>query len=294
MRLWIVPAALILALGGCAPPVARMRSQDVPSALPALTPPRVDPRALAEKLAAIQPQWPGNGHPASPAERHIDCRKVRCVALTYDDGPGPYTGRLLDVLAEYHARATFFVIGQMVAADGPLTLRRMVSEGHEIGNHTWSHTQLTALSDAGVKGELSRTQQIVHHVTGRWMSLMRPPYGATNQRVTAVARRKGLAQILWSLDTMDWRDRDSLVVIQRASRAARGSVVLMHDIHPTTVEAAPQVLARLTAAGYTFVTLSEMYGKALTPGREYFGDTELDRRTAGERRESIRLRNTGS
>lgn len=294
MRLWIVPVALILALGGCAPPIVRIRSQEAPSASPALTPPRVDPRALAAKLAAIQPQWPGNRYPTSPMERHINCKRVRCVALTYDDGPGQYTGHLLDILAEYHAKATFFVVGQMVAAEGPYNLRRMVREGHEIGNHTWSHAQLTALSDAGVQGELSRTQQIVHHATGRWMSIMRPPYGATNQRVSAVARRKGLAQILWSLDTMDWRDRDSLVVTQRAIRAARGSVVLMHDIHPTTVEAAPQVLERLTAAGYTFVTLSELYGKALTPGREYFGDTELDRRTASGGRKSIRLRNTGS
>ncbi|MBB4936963.1 peptidoglycan/xylan/chitin deacetylase (PgdA/CDA1 family) [Streptosporangium album] len=271
-----------------------MRSQDVPMAVPARTPPHVDPKALAAKLAAIQPQWPKSRYPVAPAERHIDCKRVKCVALTYDDGPGEYTGHLLDILAEYHAKATFFVVGQMVAADGPHNLRRMVSEGHEIGNHTWSHAQLTALSEAGIKGELSRTQQIVHYATGRWMTLMRPPYGATNQRVSAVARSKGLAQILWSLDTMDWRDRDSLVVTQRAIGAARGAVVLMHDIHPTTVQAAPKVLERLTAAGYTFVTLSEMYGKALTPGKEYFGDAELDHRVAGKGRASIRLRNTGS
>ncbi|MFJ2031879.1 polysaccharide deacetylase family protein [Streptosporangium sp. NPDC087985] len=273
-----------------------MRSEDAPVAaapVPPLRPPRVDPGALAAKLARIQPQWPKSRYPVAPAARGIDCRRVKCVALTYDDGPGQYTGKLLDILARYNARATFFVVGQMVAGDGPNNLRRMVTEGHEIGNHSWSHAQLTALSDAGIRGELGRTQQIVHYMTGRWMTVMRPPYGSTNQRVAAVARSKGLAQILWSLDTMDWRDRDSVVVTRRATGATPGSIVLMHDIHGTTVEAAPHVLERLTAAGYTFVTLSEMYGK-LTPGKEYFGETEPARQAAGNGRTSDRLKNKGS
>ncbi|MET8338859.1 polysaccharide deacetylase family protein [Streptosporangium canum] len=284
MRLWAVPLALLLGVGGCAAPVAHLRSEgaqvsvtpavpDAPAPSAARRSPPIDPAELAAKLAAIQPQWPRSRYPVAPAARHINCRRVKCVALTYDDGPGEYTGQLLDILARHHARATFFVIGQMVAADGPYTLRRMVSEGHEIGNHTWSHAQLTALSEAGIRGELGRTQGIVHHVTGRWMTLMRPPYGATGERVAAVARRKGLAQILWDVDTMDWRDRDSLVVAQRATTVTPGSVVLMHDIHSTTVEAAAQVLDLLALRGYTFVTLSELYGGPLVPGRVYAGET---------------------
>ncbi|ACZ90636.1 polysaccharide deacetylase family protein [Streptosporangium roseum] len=281
MRLCTVLLALLLGAGGCAAPAAHLRSEGVPvSVAPAAPeppaarrrPPPIDPEKLAEKLAAIQPQWPVDRYPLPPAARHIDCRRVKCVALTYDDGPGGYTGQLLDILARHHARATFFVIGQKVAEDGPHTLRRMVTEGHEIGNHTWSHTQLTALSDAGIKGELGRAQGIVHHVTGRWMTLMRPPYGATGRRVADEARRRGLAQILWDVDTLDWRDRDSLIVTQRAVAVTPGSVVLMHDIHSTTVEAATQVLDMLALQGYTFVTVSELYGKTLIPGKVYAGE----------------------
>ncbi|MER5426413.1 polysaccharide deacetylase family protein [Streptosporangium roseum] len=286
MRLCTVLLALLLGAGGCAAPAAHLRSEEVPvSVAPAASappearrrPPPIDPETLAEKLAAIQPQWPGDRYPLPPAARHIDCRRVKCVALTYDDGPGGYTGQLLDILARHHARATFFVIGQKVAEDGPHTLRRMVTEGHEIGNHTWSHTQLTALSDAGIKGELGRAQGIVHHVTGRWMTLMRPPYGATGRRVAAEARRRGLAQILWDVDTLDWRDRDSLIVTQRAVTVTPGSVVLMHDIHSTTVEAATQVLDMLALQGYTFVTVSELYGKTLIPGKVYAGEARSAR-----------------
>ncbi|MDP9865569.1 MULTISPECIES: polysaccharide deacetylase family protein [Streptosporangium] len=281
MRLWIVLIALMAGVGGCATPVAVVRPGSVPvaAAAPATPPPPVDPGALAAKLAAIQPQWPRSRYPVPPGKRHIDCGRIKCVALTYDDGPGEHTGQLLDILAGRGVRATFFVIGRMVAeGDGPHNLRRMVTEGHEIGNHTWSHAQLTALSEAGIRGELSRTQGVVHHVTGRWMTLMRPPYGATGKRVAAVARDRGLAQILWDVDTKDWRDRDSLIVTRRASTAPPGSVVLMHDIHPTTIEAAPHVLDQLAARGYTFVTVSELYGGKLAPGEEYGEDREPVRR----------------
>ncbi|MGV9778928.1 polysaccharide deacetylase family protein [Streptosporangium sp. NPDC003464] len=279
MRLWIVLIALMAGAGGCATPVAVVRPGSVPVAAPATPPPPVDPGALAAKLAAIQPQWPRSRYPVPPGKRHIDCGRIKCVALTYDDGPGEHTGQLLDILAGRGVRATFFVIGRMVAeGDGPYNLRRMVTEGHEVGNHTWSHAQLTALSEAGIRGELSRTQGVVHHVTGRWMTLMRPPYGATGKRVAAVARDRGLAQILWDVDTKDWRDRDSLIVTRRASAAPPGSVVLMHDIHPTTIEAAPHVLDQLAARGYTFVTVSELYGGKLAPGEEYGEDREPVRR----------------
>lgn len=220
----------------------------------------MDPDALARRLEAMQPGW-----------RHRpDCAHTNCVALTFDDGPGEYTGKLLDLLRARGVRATFFVLGQMVAADhGWRTLRRIASQGHEIGNHSWSHAQLTSLSEHGIRRELSDTERLVRTLTGIRMTMMRPPFGATGHRVAAEARRAGLAQILWSLDTLDWQDRNSALVTKRAARADPGDIVLMHDIHRTTVTAVPKLLDRLEKKGYTFVTVSELYGKALEPGREY-------------------------
>ncbi|MEU0517060.1 polysaccharide deacetylase family protein [Streptosporangium sp. NPDC006007] len=280
MRLWSVPAALLLLVaGGCASPVALTGSVVEPMAAPSPAPPAVpppatpspfDPEELASKLTGIQPQWPKNSFPAAPAVRKLDCRRIRCVALTFDDGPGPHTARLLDILARHQARATFFVIGQMVAEDRGENLRRMVSEGHELGNHSWDHPPLTQLSEARLKYQLRSTQKIVKRLSGVRMTLMRPPYGSTDGRVAAETRREGLAQILWNVDTLDWRDRESSIVTQRATQAGPGSIVLMHDIHGTTVDAVPAILDQFARRGYAFVTLSELYGRArLTPGRRY-------------------------
>ncbi|MFF5205802.1 polysaccharide deacetylase family protein [Streptosporangium sp. NPDC000396] len=205
-----------------------------------------------------------------PAPRDIDCKHVKCVALTFDDGPGAYTSTLLDMLAKRGARATFFVVGQMAARDSKNNLVRMVREGHEIGNHTWSHRQLTAISRSSMKAEIARTQKLIENRTGVRATIMRPPYGSTNRSVTAEARREGLAQILWSVDTKDWRDRDSGVVRRRGAAAKPGSIVLFHDIHRTTVRAVPALLKDLQRKGFTFVTLSELYGRrSLTPGSRY-------------------------
>lgn len=206
----------------------------------------------------------------SDQARRVDCTRVRCVALTFDDGPGKHTGRLLDILAERGARATFFVLGRLAAEDEFGLLRRMVAEGHELGNHSWDHSDLTRLSPQAIRDQLDQTQQIVRWRTGVDMRLMRPPYGATDDRVAEEARRQGLAQILWDADTFDWRHRDSSLVVRHAEEAEPGSVVLMHDIHESTVEAVPGVLDRLSEQGYEFVTVSELFGDhPLHPGASY-------------------------
>ncbi|MEV8636422.1 polysaccharide deacetylase family protein [Streptosporangium sp. NPDC051023] len=262
----------LLGVAGCDPPVAVL-SAEVESApvtpAPEETPP-FDPEKLAEKLTGIQPQWPDNSFPKPPRRRGIDCARIRCVALTFDDGPGELTGRLLDILAGHQARATFFVLGRMVAEDRGENLRRMVTEGHEVGNHTWNHLPLAQLSEKALRYELTSTQKIVRRLAGIKMTMMRPPYGATNKRVAAAAAREGLAQILWNVDTLDWRDRNTSLVTQRATQATPGSIVLMHDIHATTIDAVPAILDRFAQQGYAFVTLSELYGVGrLVPGRGY-------------------------
>ncbi|WP_157383336.1 polysaccharide deacetylase family protein [Nonomuraea coxensis] len=200
--------------------------------------------------------------------RTVDCRRVKCVALTFDDGPGPYTGELLRHLAAHQARATFFVVGQNVAAH-PSVLRRAAAAGHEIGNHTWSHQDLTKLSAGAVRAELARADRAVKAATGFVPALVRPPYGAFDNAVRTGIRRP---LVLWSVDTLDWLHRDSARVARVAIRSARpGGVILFHDIHPTTVRAVPRVLKALSRRGYTFVTVSELFGGP-PPRLVYTGD----------------------
>ncbi|RCG32413.1 polysaccharide deacetylase family protein [Sphaerisporangium album] len=233
----------------------------------------VDPALVALRVIAQQPGWPGARPVVAPHRRSIRCERVKCVALTFDDGPFDYTGKVLDTLAEYHAKATFFVVGQMVTPVTRSYLRRMVSEGHELGNHSWDHPSLPSLSREALSGQLERTQESVKAVTGVTMRLMRPPYGATDGKVEDVTRSTGLAQILWDVDTLDWRDKDSALIARRASEAKPGSIVLMHDIHRTTVEAVPRLLRELSDKGYTFVTVSELYGdRELAAGKRYAGE----------------------
>ncbi|MEW9533469.1 polysaccharide deacetylase family protein [Microbispora sp. NPDC049125] len=228
-----------------------------------------DAEILRMRLVAAQPAWPGPRLPAAPPARRIDCRQHRCVALTFDDGPGDNTGTVLDILAAHHARATFFLLGQMITGGTRDFVRRMVAEGHEVGNHSWDHAALAGLSSAALSRELDRTQDVVRRTTGVRMTLMRPPYGSTNKEVEAASRKEGLAQIMWAVDTLDWRDRNPALVAKRCGEAKPGDIVLMHDIHPTTVKALPHLLDELDRKGFTYVTVSELLGSPL-PGKQYF------------------------
>lgn len=202
----------------------------------------------------------------------VDCRERKCIALTFDDGPVGHTGRLLDTLAEHGVKATFFVIGRNVAAS-PGLVRRQVAEGHVVGNHSYTHANLGQASAAAVRAEIGRTQSAVEAAAGVRPELFRPPYGATGPAVTAVARGHRLPQILWSLDTRDWLDRDAGVIERRVIRGARaGQIVLLHDLQATTVQAVPAILRGLTAEGFSFVTVPELFAETpLKPGRRYTG-----------------------
>ncbi|MDL4817641.1 polysaccharide deacetylase family protein [Actinomadura opuntiae] len=213
------------------------------------------------RTAPAPPQRP-------PAQRRIDCDRLKCVALTFDDGPGPYTNGLLDVLKKDGVRATFFVLGQN-ARSFPAMVRREVMEGHEVGDHSWDHPQLTGLSAAAVKSQIQRTQDAITRASGGVKpTIMRPPYGATNRRV---GQTIGMPLILWSVDTEDWRylntARDTRVGIKEPKP---GGVILFHDIHKPSVKAIPAVIEGLKKRGFTFVTVSELFeGRQLKPGQTY-------------------------
>jgi peptidoglycan/xylan/chitin deacetylase (PgdA/CDA1 family) len=207
---------------------------------------------------------------STPITHTVDCRVKKCIAVTFDDGPGPYTDKLLRMLAAHHARATFFLIGANIRGR-EATVRRELATGNAIGDHTWTHPQLDTLSEKTVRSELARTLKEIHRATGGTTHLMRPPYGATDKRVGKVAREFGFAQILWDVDTNDWRDRNSKIVAHRAvSWAHRNDIILMHDIHPTTVNAVPKILTGLSRRGFTFVTVPELFApQPLKPGKVY-------------------------
>jgi peptidoglycan/xylan/chitin deacetylase (PgdA/CDA1 family) len=180
----------------------------------------------------------------------------RLVALTFDDGPGPHTNRLLDILAGERVKVTFFVLGSR-AQYYPDIVRRAASEGHQVASHTLSHKDLTKLSVEGVNYEIVATNEVLAGILGYGPTAMRPPYGAVNDVVRGAA---GVPIILWSVDPLDWKYRDSDVVYNNVVGAVGdGSVVLMHDIHATTVGAVQRIIETLRGQGYAFVTIDEMF-----------------------------------
>lgn len=200
----------------------------------------------------------------------VDCAVVACIALTFDDGPGPYTARLLDELATAGVHATFFLVGQNVASR-PGLVARMAAEGHEIGNHSWDHPQLTHLDAAGVASQLSRTDAAITAATGGTApTIVRPPYGDYDDAVLADLAARGKTAVTWDVDTRDWENRDAGTTTTKAlAGAVAGSIVLMHDIHPTSVDALPGLVDQLRQRGFTFVTVSQLLGAQLPPGAAY-------------------------
>lgn len=201
----------------------------------------------------------------------VDCARSKCVALTFDDGPGPYTGRLLDLLLKERARATFFVVGRSAAAQ-PEPLRRMRSEGHLVGNHSWIHRDLTKQPTSKIADSLRRTECAVAAAAGRAPTLVRPPYGAVSRDVRDVARDMGFPLVTWDVDAGDQAEgATSAKIAERVVREAHpGAIILMHDVHRETVDAVPDILKRLRGKGYSFVTVPELYGSApMQAGRLY-------------------------
>lgn len=197
----------------------------------------------------------------------VDC--ANCVAITYDDGPGAETNRLLDKLKAKNAHASFMVIAPS-AEQHPELLKRMKAEGHTIGNHTKNHRQLNTLSYEQVSQEIDAGNAAISKATGQGTRWVRPPYGATNATVDQATRDKGVSQALWDVDTVDWKDRNSDHVCSSAVQGAHaGSIVLMHDIHPTTVDAADCVIDGLRAKGLEPVSLDRLL-RTPVPGKRYY------------------------
>ncbi|MET7463576.1 polysaccharide deacetylase family protein [Nonomuraea sp. NPDC005501] len=216
---------------------------------------------LAAALVMSGAPAAGTGTSAGTGTKaRVDCAKVKCLALTFDDGPGKYTGTLLDVLEREHVKATFFLMGKHVEQI-PAVVRRTVAEGHAIGNHTYSHPSLPTLLDQEIIDEMRLTQDVVQNVTGRRLRMFRPPYGHTDARVLGLAGSQDLSQVLWTGTTLDWKLRDPAKIKAAVLRLAkRDGVILMHDTVPQTVRAMPAILKELKKQGYHLVTVPTLLG----------------------------------
>ena len=199
----------------------------------------------------------------------IDPNK-KMIALTFDDGPGPYTTTIVNCLKKYDARATFFVVGVQVGKY-PDALKAAYDSGCEIGNHSYSHPILTRLNYAGIRTELIKTDEKVKNITGQSTIIMRPPGGAVNSTVKMAV---GKPIIQWSIDTLDWKTRSKAQTVKTVmSQVEDGDIILMHDIHKPTMEAALELIPRLKKEGYQLVTVSELAeyrGYTLQNGNAYF------------------------
>lgn len=263
------PLVAILSLAAC----QSVHTQDAATTTAAvpITPPPLNqpPPSAATPAPLSQPVSlslsPGSTPAPAPApKQQISYSSVhgvgRTIAMTFDDGPSPkLTPMLLDILKQRGIHATFFVVGQN-AAEYPDILKRAVAEGHEIGNHSWSHPQLTHLSADGVDSQIQKTNAAIRAAIGHDPVLLRPPYGATSAALNKhFAQTYGLKVILWEVDPLDWKIRNSAHVEHEIlTQTVPGAIILSHDIHATTVAAMPETLDALIAKGYKFVTVSEL------------------------------------
>ncbi|SDH88148.1 polysaccharide deacetylase family protein [Nonomuraea jiangxiensis] len=221
---------------------------------------------IAASLALTSTMAPTTAAPAS-----VDCARVKCLALTFDDGPGEHTPTLLKLLKKEKVKATFFLVGKRVV-QRPALARQALAEGHAIGNHTYSHASLPTRLDNEILDELKVNQEVIEKATGYRPTMYRPPYGHTDQRVLTLANQVNLAEILWTGTTLDWSLKDAAKIKAAALKLAkRDGVILMHDTEPATVKAMPGIIKELKKQGYHLVTVPTLLrGKGPMAGTSYF------------------------
>jgi peptidoglycan/xylan/chitin deacetylase (PgdA/CDA1 family) len=238
-------------------------------ALQAVSGQNVPPAQPVEKSTATPaPVRAAIAAPTSPVQPQVTFNSVHVdgpyIALTFDDGPNKtLTPKLLDLLAAHHMKATFFVVGQN-AVDHPEILQRAVREGHEIGNHSWSHPNLGKMSDEAVRRELQKTDDAITAAIGKHPTLLRPPYGSiTAHQKRWIHDEFGYRIIIWDVDPLDWKRPGPSVVTSRILKETHaGSIVLSHDIHPPTIEAMPATFDQLERKGFKSVTVTELLAMA--------------------------------
>lgn len=203
------------------------------------------------------------------SEEEIEEINYKYIALTFDDGPGKYTSDLLDILEEYDASATFFVVGQRLNCYED-ELKDIVESGSEIGVHTYSHTSFTSLGVEGMLSEINKTRDILDEIGVEYTNLVRPPYGSLNDEIKNGAL---FPLILWNVDTRDWESKDAQKVCEEFLKGVtQGNIILLHDIHATTIEGVRLALSKV-GSEYKFVSVSKLADitqTALEEGKTYY------------------------
>ncbi len=211
-------------------------------------------------LALLLPLLPARAG-AERVVHHSADPETRKIALTFDDGPHPsYTYRILDILDRYGVKATFFMIGTNVEYY-PEVAKEVLRRGHEIGNHTYSHSRLTKMDGSTLTEELMKCEAVMEKTLGHRPTLFRPPEGVVSEAVRSCADCRGYTVVLWSVDTRDWETKETGAIVNHVMREVRpGAIVLMHDYtaHSKTPEALEIVLPKLLAQGYEPVTVSRL------------------------------------
>ena len=199
---------------------------------------------------------------AQSADEHIITRvqtTEKVVALTYDDGPEPYTLQLMEMIEKAGGRATFYVVGKTLEKE-PEIVRKASDAGHDIANHTYSHPHLPELSAGEIEQEILRTQDLIEKHTGKRPTSFRAPYLEYNDEVHAVLKRAGLPAINASKSVRDWHpDTTVELIIERSTKDVQpGDIILMHSWSEKTLTAMPEVIRILKEQGYRFVTITEL------------------------------------
>lgn len=209
------------------------------------------------------------GHVRRDGPGEVDCAEEKCIALTFDDGPSPYTDRLLQILKVNDARATFFEIGNKVAAN-PEGAKRVVEAGMELGSHTWEHPNMTTIPPERIAGQFAKASDAIEAATGQRPKLVRTAGGLINDQVLAEAGKQGLADINWDVIPFDWANDANTAATRYMlmTQIRPGAVVLFHDTYSSTVDLVYQFIPVLKANGYHLVTVSHMLGER-EPGTSY-------------------------
>ena len=224
--------------------------------------------AVLMTLSCVWQNTPAKVTQVDAAAAIPECQKY--IALTFDDGPRKgTTDRLLDGLRERGASATFFLVGEEAAAN-PELVKRMKAEGHQIGNHTWSHVRLEDAPQETIQQEIKKTEALLTEDLGSGEYWLRPPYGLISP---GTEKEIKTPMVKWSVDPRDWESRDTAKVVQAVLKDAKpNSIVLLHDIYPTSVDAALKIVDTLQKEGYCFVTVEELLrlnGITPEPGKMY-------------------------
>ncbi|MFD6999131.1 polysaccharide deacetylase family protein [Streptomyces mirabilis] len=176
----------------------------------------------------------------------VDCRRAKCIALTFDAGLSENSARLLDGLKEKKVPATFFLLGKRHIEKYPELVKRMAAEGREVASHTWDHKILTEIKPTEIREELEKPDDAIEKLTGKRPTLMRPPQGRTNDTVHKICRELGLSEVLWSVTAKEYKTYDPKVIQQRVlKQSSRDGIVLLHDLYPGTAPVVPGIIDAL-------------------------------------------------